>query len=305
MGCLESSHGAVCYTLGMLASRAWPIVILSVVCCACTVRIAERDVFPDHRLRPVSDAVVRRNVQVEMPDGTRLRGWRLTPPSPRYHLVYFYGQGSSVHADAHKLFWLAEVLDLDILAVDYPGYGFSDGTATGESLRAASLAIFDAMAGMLEDDRQPIAVYGHSMGSGFAVWAASQRSRAVVVLEAPFTTVEAMFKNYFERQVPWYVRCFVGIKLAEPLRHPRQPIDLIAEMNAPLLVIHGDRDETIPIEFGRRMFEASASYDKHWCPISGAGHSPIWPERERNDKLGCLLTFLQLYAAARPEPSVP
>jgi len=49
------------------------------------------------------------------------------------------------------------------------------------------------------------------------------------------------------------------------------PVETIAKVDLPLLVIHAEEDRLSPVEFGRRMFEASRSPQKTWCPVAGAG----------------------------------
>ena len=48
----------------------------------------------------------------------------------------------------------------------------------------------------------------------------------------------------------------------------------IPRVRAPLLIIHGDRDEIIPFEMGRALFDAAAASKSFW-PVAGAGHNDI------------------------------
>jgi hypothetical protein len=43
----------------------------------------------------------------------------------------------------------------------------------------------------------------------------------------------------------------------------------------PLLILHGDRDTTVPFAQGRRLFEA-APEPKQFFPIPGAGHNDTY-----------------------------
>jgi hypothetical protein len=43
----------------------------------------------------------------------------------------------------------------------------------------------------------------------------------------------------------------------------------------PILVIHGTADRTFPLSMGRRIFEESATAQKHWCEVEGRGHEDL------------------------------
>ncbi len=49
-------------------------------------------------------------------------------------------------------------------------------------------------------------------------------------------------------------------------------IDRLPQLSLPTLVIHGDRDDIIPVEFGRQVFDA-AKPPKWWYAIPGADHN--------------------------------
>lgn len=55
-----------------------------------------------------------------------------------------------------------------------------------------------------------------------------------------------------------------------------QNLKLIRDMDTPLLVIHGENDEVIPVSHGRTLAEASASADKVFIKISDAGHNDLF-----------------------------
>jgi uncharacterized protein len=258
---------------------------------SCTFHYQERHAFNAHKIIALTETIARHNVELRQPGETTLRGWHLTPRAPRRHLVYFYGNGGSVAVEYTKLHWLAQTYDLDILVVDLPGYGFSDGSATVDGLMRASLRIYDAMAARWPRRDGPIFVYGHSMGTAFAVHVGVHRPGAAVILEAPFTSIQDQVAAS-KRRLPWYARLFLTIKIDPVLTRPRQPIDLIKELTGPLLILHGTADRIIPIEQGRRMFEAAGTTRKRLCELAGEDHYPVQPAPDRRTDLSCLAAFL-------------
>lgn len=55
-----------------------------------------------------------------------------------------------------------------------------------------------------------------------------------------------------------------------------QNLKLIREMDTPLLVIHGENDEVIPVSHGRKLVDASPASDKAFIPIPDAGRNDLF-----------------------------
>lgn len=54
-------------------------------------------------------------------------------------------------------------------------------------------------------------------------------------------------------------------------------VEYISSIKAPLLIIHGDRDTLIPLEFGERFF-AAANEPKEMLVAKGFGHEVLFEE---------------------------
>ena len=88
-----------------------------------------------------------------------------------------------------------------------------------------------------------IVLWGHSLGTGVAVWLAAERKIKALVLEAPYTSVaDVAAMNYPLLPVRWL------------LKDQFHSDWHISKVTAPVLVFHGDKDETIPISFGQRLY---------------------------------------------------
>ena len=94
-----------------------------------------------------------------------------------------------------------------------------------------------------------IAAYGESLGSGQGVRLAAERPVAGVILEAPLTsTVDVARQVYF-----WLP---LGLLIVDRYNVERD----IAAVKTPLLILHGEQDEVIPVEMGRRVYPHEAPY---------------------------------------------
>jgi uncharacterized protein len=108
-----------------------------------------------------------------------------------------------------------------------------------------------------------IVYFGKSLGTAVAVQLAAEEPPDRLVLQSPFTSIEDVASSY----VPLFP---LGAFL-----HTRFPtIERIDRVQSPVLVVHGDRDPVVPIEHGRRLYEAAAE-PKCLLVVEGAGHEDV------------------------------
>src|SRR3546814_10924986 len=70
---------------------------------------------------------------------------------------------------------------------------------------------------------------------------------SALVLEAPPSSIADVAQAHY-----WYL----PVRLL--IRDPWDSLARIAEVGAPVLILHGERDPVVPIRFGRKLFEAAA-----------------------------------------------
>jgi uncharacterized protein len=107
------------------------------------------------------------------------------------------------------------------------------------------------------DDR--IIYFGRSLGAAVAVELATQRAPYGLVLETPWTSIRDMARRLY----PWFPRMLLHSSYDSLARIPH--------IRSPVLVVHGDRDDIVPIEAGRELYDA-ASEPKEFYVIPGATH---------------------------------
>ena len=103
-------------------------------------------------------------------------------------------------------------------------------------------------------------LYGESLGTGVAVRLATEERVGGVVLDSPFTSTADVAKTLF-----WYVP--VTLLMRDQFRS----IDLVGDLRAPLLVLHGERDGVVPITQSKLLFEA-APEPKIYLALPGVDH---------------------------------
>jgi hypothetical protein len=202
--------------------------------------------------------------EVTAADGTRLRGWiarGAATPAPA--VIYFGGNAEEVSWTLADRRWPAE---WTVVALNYRGYGTSEGKPGERELDADGLAIFDAVARLEGVDRERIVVFGRSLGTAVAVHVAARRPVAGAVLVSPYDSLAAVGRHHY----PW-------LPVSLLLRHR---FDATADARAsatPLLVIVGEDDAIVPVERSRALYDAWAG-PKAWHAVPSGDHNGIGAE---------------------------
>jgi len=199
------------------------------------------------------------------PDGTRLHGWYAPHEAPRATILFAHGNAGNVSYRAEVLRILNQRVGASVLIFDYRGYGRSEGKPSEEGVladaRAARRWLADR-AGIAEDE---VVLMGRSLGGAVAVDLAAEDGARGLVLENTFTSLPDVAAYYY----PWLpVRLVMRTRLDAKSK--------IARYEGPLLMSHGEADTIIPIEFGRRLFEA-ANQPKQWLSYPGLDHNDFQP----------------------------
>lgn len=214
-------------------------------------------------------------LEVPIAPGVTLRGVTVRRPDARLAVLYFGGNGEIVGPDA-GIVRLARTHPFDVYSVNYRGYGPSDGTATLDAVVGDGVAIFDAVSSRPEVAGRPLLLYGFSLGSWPALSVAGRRPVAGIVLQSP-PNAAAEVVPHLRTLLPWYLRPFARVAVApEVAAREDQPVMLAPQARAPLLVLHGDADRSVPIACGRDLFTRAGSADKEFVSVPGGGHIDLW-----------------------------
>jgi len=204
-----------------------------------------------------------RDVWLRTSDGLRLNAWfveaPVEAPGSRMVTLYLHGNGGNL---AHRPGHLREMIAAgsSVLILDYRGYGKSEGRPTERGLYRDADAAYDHLIGMGYGPSQ-IVVHGESLGSAVAADLAGRRPCAGLILECPFISLSDMAGKI----VP-----LIGRLFASGFNTRRK----VAGVHAPVLIVHGDRDRTIPYAMGRAVFEAANEPKSFWT-VEGATHVDI------------------------------
>jgi pimeloyl-ACP methyl ester carboxylesterase len=220
----------------------------------------------------------RRNVEILQSDGVVLRGVALLRTEPKTNIIYFGGSAETAQAETEKITQWSDRYNANVIFVDYRGYGASGGLPALEHLPDDALSVYDntgALRGGV-----PTVVVGFSLGSLSATYLAAHRQVQGLILMAPISSFSDrdMYTRARKRQMlPWYHAPFarwVKIRPAFEIPEGLEPIQQIQRVSAPLLLIHGNEDEVIPVRSGRKIYDL-ATGGKTLLLLPRLGHDDL------------------------------
>jgi len=197
--------------------------------------------------------------------GLELIVWVAPPRSERPVILHFMGNGGSLPGSGPRLAELAH-RGFGVVALNYRGAGGAPGKPSQSALIADAMALYDGLDGLLE---QPVpatrrVLYGTSLGAALSVQLATRREAAALILETPFNRLCEVAQFHF----PIFPVCRL-------LPYERwASADLIGQIAAPILILHGDADQTIPLSQGKALFDA-AREPKRMIVYPGAHHNDL------------------------------
>ena len=197
-------------------------------------------------------------------DGVELGGWFLaaTAASERTTVIVFNGNAGN---RSHRV-ELADALNrhgLQVLLMDYRGYGGNAGAPSERGLAADARAARAYLASRPDVDPSRLVYFGESLGAAVAVDLASEHPPAALILRSPFTSLGDVGRYHYP---------FLPVRWLLQDRYPS--VDRIRQIDAPLLVIAGDRDGIVPIEQSRRLYDEAAE-PKELLVVAGADHNDV------------------------------
>jgi fermentation-respiration switch protein FrsA (DUF1100 family) len=204
-------------------------------------------------LKGVSEEVLK------TPDGARVLAWYGPAKPGQPTLLYFHGNAGSLETRTERIRKYA-ARGVGIFMMTYRGFGGSTGHPSEAANVADAMLAYDRLVAKGVAARD-IIVYGESLGTSVAVQVAAVKPVAGIVLDAPYTSMVDLAALHH----PFIPGRWFMTDRYETYRH-------IASVTAPLLIIHGEADDIVPVEMGRKIY-ALAPGEKTLKTFRGAGHA--------------------------------
>jgi pimeloyl-ACP methyl ester carboxylesterase len=195
---------------------------------------------------------------VEVP-GARLSVLELRRPNPDGVVFFLHGNAGNLKS------WFTDGslyrdANLDLVMMDYRGFGKSTGRITSEAqLHADVEAVWQAVAARYAGKR--VIVLGRSLGTGLAATWAARHQPDLTVLVSPYVSMRALARLHY----PWVP--------AAALRYPLRTDEALPQIRRPVWLLHGDQDSLIPASHSEQL--AALAPQARLVVIPGASHNDL------------------------------
>jgi len=253
----------------------------------CTFMWAGQRVIMYHTFYPFQIFRVQRpagfsDLRLQDADGTHIAAWYHETRQGYPTVLFFHGSGGNIGNRASYLSELASA-GFGVLAIDYRGYGSSEGSPTEQGFYQDARATIDYATHTLHLLLKKLVLYGESLGTGVAVQMGTEFSAGAVILQSPYTSTEVIAKKRYP---------FLPVHLL--LKDRFDSIGKIGQVHVPLLIFHGDQDRNIPVREGKMLF-AHANEPKEIVFFPGKGHDDL----SINERVKALLAFSNKYGLVK------
>ena len=204
------------------------------------------------------------DVRFQASDGVALHGWFVAGGGDAT-LVWFHGNGGNIGHRVGNIRELVVRLGVSIFIFDYRGYGRSEGSPYEEGTYLDAESAITYVRSRDDVDPEKTIYFGRSLGCAVAAEMAIKYPPRALICESGFTSVRAITKSVY----PF----LPGLQLLVTTKY--DTLSKIERVNAPVMVLHGDRDEIVPFSMSRELFDA-AKGPKRFYTIEGAGHNDTY-----------------------------
>lgn len=195
-------------------------------------------------------------------DGIKLNSCYFPCPPSHKAILWLHGNAADISTSFSE-FGFYTRLATNFLALDYRGYGKSEGSPSEQGLYFDADAAYRYLVEVRQIQPANIIILGRSLGGVAAIDLAFRRECGGLVVESSLTSAREIAPRILGFPLPGYV--------------PRTRFESLAKISrvrASTLIVHGTRDELIPFSMGERLFEG-APEPKFFFPIPGAGHNNL------------------------------
>jgi fermentation-respiration switch protein FrsA (DUF1100 family) len=219
-------------------------------------------------------------------DGGHSVVWHVAPSENKPVMLYFHGNGGALRYRAARFRKLIGD-GVGLVALEYRGFGGLPGEPTEAGLIADAQSAYAFATARYPAQR--IVLWGESLGSGVAVALAAEKPVGRLILEAPFTSTAAIARLRY-----WYMP--VRLLMKDQYRSDER----IIKVTAPVLILHGARDQIVPYAMGEQLFDLTKA-PKHIVRFLDGNHEDL-------DQFGALHAVGRFLAGdldqppARPAP---
>ena len=182
-------------------------------------------------------------VFIDVEKKIKLKSWFIKKNLRNYKtILFFHGNAGDLSNRIYKLNELNN-LDVNILIISWRGFSGNSGKPTETNLYNDARRSVEWL-NRVGVENKNIYLYGESLGTGVATELGQDNSFAGIILESPFTSIADAAKIYYP---------YLPIDLL--IKDKYDSLKKIKNINIPILIMHGKKDEVVPFKMGVELFE--------------------------------------------------
>lgn len=190
------------------------------------------------------------DVDFKSKDGTALHAWFVPAAGKKAKatVVFSHGNAGSIGHHLGFVMWFVDA-GYNVLTYDYRGFGKSAGKVDRRGMIEDVRAAFDYVVKRPDVNGERLVSYGHSLGGAQSLAALGEapvKGLRAVITDAAFSSYMAMAQTMAGK---------VGANLVTDEWAPKDSVQNISPV--PLLIVHGTKDEVVPVAQGRLLFKTA------------------------------------------------
>lgn len=189
-------------------------------------------------------------------DGVQFHGWYIPCDDAEKVMLFFHGNAGNI-SHRHASIDIFHRLGVNVLAIDYRGYGKSQGKPSEQGTYRDSRAAWDYLVGERGISPENIIVHGRSLGGAIAAWLARDCNPGALIIESAFSSVPDMA-----------VDLYPFIPSRKLVRFQYDTREYVKSVRCPVLIVHSPNDDIVPYNHGRILYE-TAKEPKSFHQIEG------------------------------------
>lgn len=253
--------------------RSLAVFCLGLALCGCTNLF----LYPDrvHHLPDRALGTPAEDVWITAPDGSSLHALFLPAQGrARATLLFLHGNAENLSSHVHAVSWLP-AQGYAVLALDYRGFGRSQGVADVDAIHEDAAATLAWLAARDPAVTGPLVVYGQSLGGSVAIRlvaeadAAHRQRIAAVIADSAFASYRGIAREKLAQLwLTWPLQWPLSLLVSD--RH--SALDAVERISPiPLLLIQGERDAVVDASHAQRLYAAARDPKALWLVPEG-GH---------------------------------
>lgn len=221
--------------------------------------------FPTREVEWTPDqlGIAYEDVYFNTSDGVRLNGWFVAGGTDLTWLC-FHGNGGNIGHRVAEIALLHHNLGVNLLIFDYRGYGRSLGTPSEHGTYLDARAAINYLRSRPDVDAKRIVYFSHSLGTAIAVELATAEAPLGLILISPLASLQPMARIAFPLLPTGWLT-----------RDKYNSLARIGSIERPLLIVHGEQDELVPVSQGEELYRA-ANEPKRFQLLAQTGHNDVW-----------------------------